>query len=98
MRRLDAIEALRAQMDQVRAMGATALYLFGSTARDAAGPSSDVDLFLDYDADGCFSLIELIGIQRLLEERLGVRVDLTTRDGLDPWLKPGIEASAERIF
>jgi predicted nucleotidyltransferase len=98
MRRLDAIEALRAQTDRVRAMGATALYLFGSTARDAAEPSSDVDLFLDYHADRRFSLIELVSIQRLLEDRLGVRIDLTTRDGLDPMLKSGIEASAERIF
>jgi uncharacterized protein len=38
------------------------------------------------------------GIKRLLEERLGVPVDVTTRDSLDPLLRQRIEASAERIF
>ena len=51
---------------------ATALYLFGSTARDGATFSSDLDLFIDYDLGGRFSLVELVGIKQLLERRLGV--------------------------
>ena len=98
MERREAIRALKAQTGPVRALGATALYLFGSTARGTAGPSSDIDLFIDYDLDGRFSLIELVGIKRLLETRLGVAIDVTTRDSLDPGLKGAIEASAERIF
>ena len=90
--------ALRAQSDSIRALGASALYLFGSTARDEATASSDLDLFLDYDDAQRFSLIELVGIKHLLEERLGVSVDLTTRDSLDPLLRHRIEASAERVF
>ena len=43
-------------------------------------------------------LIELVGIKQLLERRLGVQVDLTTRNSLDPLLKDRIEASAERVF
>jgi predicted nucleotidyltransferase len=87
MRKRDAIAALKDQMGAVRALGATALYLFGSTARDTAGQSSDLDLFIDYDRDGRFSLIELVGIKQLLENRLGVQVDVTTRDSLDPLLR-----------
>ena len=41
---------------------------------------------------------DLVGIKQLLEERLGVPVDVTTRDSLDPLLRQRIEASAERIF
>ncbi|MEJ2433829.1 MAG: DNA polymerase III subunit beta, partial [Pseudolabrys sp.] len=33
-----------------------------------------------------------------LEQSLGVEVDVTTRDGLHPMLRPGIEQSAVRIF
>jgi predicted nucleotidyltransferase len=98
MRRHDAITALKDQADAVKALGATALYLFGSTARDGATTSSDLDLFIDYDLGGRFSLIELVGIKQLLEHRLGVPVDLTTRDSLDPLLRNRIEASAEQIF
>jgi predicted nucleotidyltransferase len=55
-------------------------------------------LFVDYDEDSRFSLIELVGIKQLLEQRLGVPVAVTTRDSLDPLLRYRIEASAERIF
>jgi uncharacterized protein len=98
MRRNEAITALKGQADAVKAFGATALYLFGSTARDRATISSDLDLFIDYDLAGRFSLVELVGIKQLLEHRLGIQVDLTTRDSLDPLLRNRIEASAERIF
>jgi uncharacterized protein len=98
MRKHEAVTALRKQSDAVRALGATSLYLFGSTARDDAGTDSDIDLFLDYDRNGHFSLIELVGIKLLLEQRLGVPVDVTTRDSLDPLLRDRIEGSAERIF
>lgn len=98
MRKHDAIAALKAQTEAVKALGATALYLFGSTARDGATGSSDLDLFIDYDLGRRFSLVELVGIKQFLEGRLGVSVDLTTRDSLDPRLRDRIEASAERIF
>ena len=49
-------------------------------------------------ATGYFPLIELVGIKQLLEHRLGIVVDVTTRDSLDPLLRGEIEASAERIF
>ena len=98
MTKSDVIAALQGEADAVKAFGATALYLFGSTMRGSAGPGSDVDLFVDYNRDIGFSLIELVGIKQHLEGRLGIRVDLTTRDSLDPLLRPRIEAAAERIF
>jgi predicted nucleotidyltransferase len=55
-------------------------------------------LFIDYDQTGRFSLVELVGIKLLLEDRLGVPVDVTTRDSLDPLLRDRIEASAVRVF
>ena len=98
MKRQDAIAALRQQADAVKALGATALYLFGSTARDESGAGGDIDLFIEHDGSSRFSLIELVGIKQLLERRLGVPVDLTTRDSLDPLLRDRIEAAAERVF
>jgi uncharacterized protein len=98
MRKHQAITALKDHAEAVKALGAISLYLFGSTARDDAGPSSDLDLFVDYDRTSRFSLIELVSIKQLLEQRLGVPVDVTTRDSLDPLLRDRIEASAERIF
>jgi uncharacterized protein len=98
MTKADVIAVLQAEADAMKALGATALYLFGSTVRDSATPDSDLDLFIDYERGSRFSLVELVGIKQLLENRLGLRVDLTTRDGLDPLLRQRIEASAERVF
>jgi predicted nucleotidyltransferase len=98
MKRQDAIFALQQQAAPVKALGATALYLFGSTARDEAGAASDLDLFVDYDPEGLFSLVELVGIKQLLESAIGGVVDVTTRDSLDPQLRNRIEASALRVF
>ena len=78
----------------MKALGASSLYLFGSTA----SPSSDLDLFVDYDRNSRFSLIQLVSIKQLLEQRLDVPVDVTTRDSLDQLLRDSIEASAERVF
>jgi uncharacterized protein len=98
MERTFAVAALKREAPAVRALGATGLYLFGSTVRNEASDRSDLDLFVDYDAGSRFSLVELVGIKQLLERRLGVSVDITTRDSLDPLLRDAIESSAERIF
>ncbi|MGE7371083.1 nucleotidyltransferase family protein [Neorhizobium sp. NPDC001467] len=98
MKRNEAIEKLKSQADAIRALGATSLYLFGSVARDEAGPDSDLDLFIDYDPQSRFSAFDLVGIKIFLEEELALDVDLTTRDGLHPILKDRIEASATQVF
>jgi len=98
MKRQDAISALKEQSGAIKALGATSLFMFGSIADDKARADSDLDLFVDYDRASRFSLIELVGIKQLLERRLGIAVDLTTRDSLDPLLRDRIEASAQRIF
>jgi predicted nucleotidyltransferase len=98
MTRSDAISALQAHADAIRACGATGVYLFGSTERDAAGTGSDLDIFVDYDSSKRFSLLDLAAIKVLLEEEIGVQVDVTTRDSLHPMLRDDIERSAVRVF
>jgi predicted nucleotidyltransferase len=98
MRRQEAIALLQQQAPDVRALGATSLYLFGSTARDASREHSDLDVFIDYDPSRRFSLLDLVAIKQLLERRLSVPVDIATRDSLDPLLRSRIEATAEQVF
>jgi predicted nucleotidyltransferase len=98
MNRLDAIRQLSNRADALKARGATSLFMFGFTARDEAGTNSDLDLFIDYDPKRKFSLVDLSALKNFLEDELGLRVDLTTRDSLHPALRADIESSAERIF
>ncbi len=96
MNRDTAIAKLKQNADAIRALGATALYLYGSTARDEARVDSDVDVFVEYRPG--FSLFELSGIKVLLDEQLSRDVHVTTRDSLHPLMRPGIEEDAIRIF
>lgn len=97
MKRDQVIEALKAHEAELRAGGAEALFLFGSTARDEAGPESDVDLFLDYQ-DARFSLIELAALKEHIARLLGAKVDLMTRGSLHPAFRSDVERAATRIF
>lgn len=98
MRRAEAISVLENNEESIKRFGATSLFLFGSTARDEATSASDVDIFIDYEPASGFSLLDLAGIQQLLEEKLAQHVDVTTRNSLHPKLKSDIEHSAIRVF
>lgn len=69
--------------------GITRLVLFGSTARDAAGSSSDVDILVAFD--GPATSTRYFGVQFYLEDMLGCPVDLATDKALRPELRPRIE-------
>jgi predicted nucleotidyltransferase len=98
MNRNEAVAKLKDYADAIKARGATSLYLFGSAVRDEAKADSDLDLFIDYDPQKKFSLVDLVGIKLYLEDSLGVPVDLATRDSLHPMLRENIEKSAVRVF
>ncbi len=98
MNRNEAVRSLKAHADAIKALGATSLYLFGSTARNEAAPGSDLDLFVDYDPAGKFNALDLVDIKLMLEAELGLAVDVTTRDSLHPKLRDDIERSAIRVF
>jgi uncharacterized protein len=99
MSRDQALRQLRAESERIKRFGVTALYLFGSTARDEAGPDSDVDLFVDPDSNyDRFGFVELFRLEAMLADGLGRPVDLTTREGLHPRLRPDIEREAVQVF
>jgi predicted nucleotidyltransferase len=81
----------------VRALCLRALYLFGSTARDEAGPDSDIDLFIDPDY-ARLGFVELFRLETRLSEALGRRVDLSTRKALHPTIRPEIEGNVIEVF
>lgn len=98
MRRSETISVLKSHAEEIRALGATGLYLFGSAARDEMTERSDVDLFIDFDPASDFSFVELVRLKSLIEGQLKRDVDLTTRGGLHPKLKDEIERSSIKVF
>ena len=98
MNRTQTVAKLQSYADAIKALGATSLFLFGSTARNENNLNSDLDLFVDYDPNGKFNALDLVDIKLLLEDSLGLAVDVTTRDSLHPMLRDDIEKSAVRVF
>lgn len=81
MTRNQAIKVLRENFDRIRTeYPVKSLSIFGSTARDEAGPDSDVDVLVEFTE--IVSLFELAGLKLDLEELLGCRVDVVTANGL----------------
>lgn len=68
------------------------LALFGSAARDAARPGSDVDVLVSFD--GSASSARYFGVQFYLEDLLGRPVDLVTEKALRKELRPFVEKDA----
>jgi hypothetical protein len=97
MTRVAIIASLQTCAPDIRKLGATSLYLFGSAARDEARNDSDIDLFIDYDPEQ-FSFVELIRLRDRLSHILGHPADLMTREGLHPALRSQIEAEAIKVF
>lgn len=91
------IETLRQHAAELRALGASHLYLFGSVARNQAQRDSDVDLFMEFE-DPKFSLIDLLTLQYRVEDLLQRQADLMTRGSLHPVLRDDIERQALQVF
>ena len=97
MDRTNVIAKLKEHEAELKQLGVQRLYLFGSTARDAAREDSDVDLFFDYE-EGKFGLFDLMDVQEHASRILGRKADVMTRDSIHKVLRPHIEASALLVF
>lgn len=75
--------------------GLVSLALFGSTARDVAGPDSDIDILVSFD--GPATSERYFGVQFFLEDLLGRRIDLVTDKALRQELRPFIELEAVHV-
>lgn len=98
MERTNAIRKPRLLASAVHGMGATALYLLGSTPCNEPQTSSDLDLFIAYNSARRFSLLDLAGIKQFLKQELPVEVDVTTRSSIHPMLRSDIEQFTVQLF
>ena len=95
MRRDEALTLLRAHTADLPRFHVKSLALFGSVARDEAGPESDLDLLLEFDGPATFDLY--MGLKLFLEDLLGCRVDLVMSKALKPRMRPHVEREAVRV-
>ena len=92
MRRDDVLHILRKHKTELEQFGVVSLAVFGSVARDEAGPESDIDILVEFVDVATFD--RYMGLKIYLEDLLGVPIDLATRRALKPRVRPAIEREA----
>ena len=95
MRRDKTLALLRAHRADLARFHVKSLALFGSVARDEAGPESDLDLLLEFEGPGTFDLY--MGLKLFLEDLQSCRVDLVMSKALKPRMRPYVEREAVRV-
>ena len=76
--------------------GAKKIAVFGSYVREEEESKSDIDIIVEFSDRK--SLLELIGIERELSEKLGIKVDLLTEKSISPYLIESIHKEMEVIY
>ncbi len=79
MTRDELLTKLRELKPWLEEQGIINVRLFGSYARDEAGPDSDVDLLVDMSKPLGW---DFFGIERRLGEQLGMKVEMGTEDSM----------------
>ncbi|HEX2077538.1 MAG TPA: nucleotidyltransferase domain-containing protein [Longimicrobium sp.] len=92
----DVLRRLTSASARIRALGVRRLALFGSFVRGEQRSGSDVDLLVEFEQDQK-TLTNFMGLADLLEELLGRKVQLVSRDGLSPHIGPHILKEAEHV-
>jgi len=72
-----------------REYGVSEIGLFGSYVRHEQTEESDLDVLVEFEES--VGLFDLVGLENELAERLGVDVDLVTKDSLKPRIKARVK-------
>ena len=74
------------------------LSLFGSSARGEMRPDSDIDIMVEFEPGARVGLIRFEFFAEELAALIGRRVDLVTKRGLKPWVRPLVLRDARVVY
>jgi len=81
-----------------RRYGVKELSLFGSSVRAEMRPESDIDIMVEFEPGARIGLIKFEFLVEELTALAGRRVDLVTKRGLKPWVRPEVLRDARVIY
>ncbi|HET8522709.1 MAG TPA: nucleotidyltransferase family protein [Thermomicrobiales bacterium] len=74
------------------------LSIFGSVLRNDFRDESDIDLLVLFEPEAQIGFLELAGLQFALADLLSRSVDLVPKNGLKPFIRDEVLASAQVIY
>lgn len=93
---LNKLKVSRSQILAIAAKyGAHNIRVFGSISRGQGTSSSDLDLLIELEQGR--TLLDIIAIKQDLEELLGCKVDVVTKEAISPYMRDSILKSAVNL-
>jgi predicted nucleotidyltransferase len=92
------IAKLRENEAALRARGVTHAALFGSRARGDNRPDSDIDIMIEVDPAAPVGVYEYVALKDYIAGLFDGPVDVVSRDGLKPYVRPAATADAVYAF
>lgn len=92
------IATLKEREADLRALGVVHAALFGSVARSEQRPDSDIDILVDLDPKTAHTIVEYVGTEEFIADLFDEAVDVVSREGLKPVLRPRADADAIHAF
>lgn len=89
---------LRENEAALRARGVKHAALFGSRARGDNRPDSDIDIMIEVDPTAAIGIYEYVGLKTYIAELFDQPVDVVSRSGLKPYVRPAATADAIYAF
>ena len=74
------------------------LSLFGSSIRGDMGPESDIDILVEFDPNATVGILKFAALSEDLEAIFGRKIDLVTKLGLKPWVRPHVLREAKLVY
>ena len=98
MTRDEIIAKLRETVPALKAEGITSLAIFGSRSRGDARADSDLDVLVEVDPDIKFSLLDLVGVQHIIQDATGIETQATLKSELNERITERIADDLIKVF
>ena len=98
MTRDEIIAAIRKNSEAIKAEGVTKLAIFGSRVRGDNRQDSDIDVLIEVEPDISFSILNLIGVEHIIQDATGLQAQATMRRSIEPRFAQRIADDIIEVF
>jgi predicted nucleotidyltransferase len=98
MNKQEALAILRRSEAALRARGVRSAALFGSVARGDNRPGSDIDIMVEIDPEAPVGVYDYVALKDYIAGLFDGPVDVVSRDGLKPYVRPAATVDAVYAF